>query len=230
MEGRQVVAGGGEGVREVPGTAVRGRPEPLGGRTGPVRHGGGGHGGERGRDIAVPERRLDRGPQGVPVRDGQTAHQRPGRLVRLCLGQRQGGQPGGHVPRGHGTQGGGQVGREALEVGLGPVLDRGDEIAEVDLGQVVEVGQHRAQIDREVQRVAAAAQIAHHGVDLLPGEIPDRLRRQHQLEVGGDLGLRNRQLGQQPPGDRRRPRIDQHLVVQAVVGLLLVQYGLVETR
>jgi hypothetical protein len=230
VEGCQVVSGRGEGVREIPGAAADGRPQLSGGRTGAVRRECGGDGRERGRDVPVPQRRLDRRTQDVPFRHGQTAHQRPGRLARLRLGQRKSGQPAGCMPRDDGTQGGGQVGREALEVGLGPVLDGGDEIAEVDLGQVVEVGQHRPQIDREVQRVALAAQVTHHGVDLLLGEIPDRLRRQHQLEVGGDLRLRHGQPGQQPPGDRCCLRIDQHLVVQPVVGLLLVQHGPVETR
>ncbi len=230
VEGGQVVAGRGEGVGEVPGAAVDGRPEPVGGRTGAVRHDGRGDGGERGGDIAVPQCRLHGGAQGIALGGGQSAHQRRGRLVRLRPGQRQGGKTGGHVPGDDVTQGGGQVGREALEVGFGAVLDGGDEIAEVDLREVVEVGQHRPQVDREVQRVALAAQIADHGIDLPLGEVPDRLRWQHQPEIGGDLGLRDGQPGQESPGDGRRLRVDQDLVVEAVVGLLFVQCGAVETR
>jgi hypothetical protein len=92
------------------------------------------------------------------------------------------------------------------------------------MSEAFDVGQKRPEIDRRTQLVAGALQTAGHLGDLPVGYGTQGLRGNHDLEVRGDRGLRDRQPAQQVADDRRTVRVDQHLVVEPLARAFLVEY------
>ncbi|MFE7763089.1 hypothetical protein [Streptomyces sp. NPDC057438] len=96
------------------------------------------------------------------------------------------------------------------------------------MSESFDVGQQRPEIDRQTQRVAVALQVAGHLGDLSVGYSTQGLRGNHDLEVRGDRGLRDRQPAQQVADARCTVRVDQHLVVEPLVRVFLFEYPAVE--
>lgn len=227
LQGREVHPGRGQGVGEVPRTVLKGGTEVGGGAPRAVGERGRGGGGQRGRDVSLPQGHLDLGAQRRPLLLRDRREEGVGGAVGLVLGEREPGQVRCAALL-EGVERRGEVGGEAFEVRLVAALDMGHQVAEVDACEVGEVLQHRGEVDGQPERVAVAAQIAGHRLDLLVGEGPDRGGRQHDLDVRRHQRLGHGQVREQVAGDGRDLRVDEHVAVEAVVRRLLVQHRLVE--
>ncbi len=183
---------------------------------------GRGHGRERGAEVARHEGALHLELEAVPVLRTEGLEQDHGQLVGLIGAERHGRETRRLPPVAQIVGELDGVEREAVDGLRLEWSEVRDRVREVLVGELADVVEDRFERIDGIELVFVAAQVPDHRVQRPIDRRPQGRRRDDEPDVGGDERMVDGEAGEQVALLARDGRVGQHLVVEALVGVVRV--------